>query len=378
MLPTLYKTSKTGKVQLWRTWTEGNIVVSEFGFQGGTIQREERTIYEGTNIGKKNERTCDEQAEFIAESNWKAQQNYKGYVTDLKKEKHTGIKRKPKGGPNCMKCKEYSPKLMLNIGYPCYAQPKIDGVMVMAEQDKLWATGGDEYVGFPLIYGDLRKILHKDEIINGELYLHGMPLKRISGIARKKKEIDYEAKNLLELWLFDAPVIGDYSLNDPFSVRFAELAKRVKGAGLERLKIVPTFRINSEAQLMQKHKDFVSNHFEGTIIRKIDMSFYQSKSSSDRSKEILKLKDFKDGEFRIIGVGEVEERNGLKMIGSFLCRTDDGKTFSVRPKGTVEDKVTWLLNPVSYMNKLLTVRYLQMWDGIPQIPVGHHIREAGE
>ena len=86
-LPKLFKTAKNGKVQVWEIWTEGNLIQICHGFANSSnLQYETIEIKEGTNIGKVNERTLDEQADFEAEARWKAQIDYKGYVTDLKDE----------------------------------------------------------------------------------------------------------------------------------------------------------------------------------------------------------------------------------------------------------------------------------------------------
>lgn len=344
--------------------------------KNGKKQLDQREISEGTNIGRSNERTCDEQAEFEAESKWKRQQNYKGYVTNLKLENKKELLRKGKDkGLAGMKATTFSDKLMKTIGFPCYVQPKLDGVYCVIENNKIFSFGGIEYVGFTNQINIIKRmgLLKDGESVAGELYCHGMALKEISGIARNTK--DFSKKHLLKVVIFDCITIDDFGLEDSYQDKMKVLKSRYTESNF--VQIIPTFLVNNKEQLDKKYRDFVLDHYEGLMVRKIDMSFYQSKSSSDRSKEILKVKDFKDEEFDILYPIEGKGRSS-GTVGSFKCRTKNGASFDCSIKGTQEYRAELLRTPSLWQGKKLKVRYLQMWDGVPQIPVGIHIRPEGE
>ena len=77
-LPTLYHTSKTGAIVQWNIWTEGAVIVREYGQMGGKMQVA-RTTATGKNIGRSNETAPDEQAILEAQAKW-TKQTDKGYV----------------------------------------------------------------------------------------------------------------------------------------------------------------------------------------------------------------------------------------------------------------------------------------------------------
>ena len=90
-----------------------------------------------------------------------------------------------------------------------------------------------------------------------------------------------------------------------------------------------------------------------------------------------------DKEFEIIG-GETEVVNEVVADGSitsknaivFTCKAENGKSFNVRPKGSVEQRVIWFNDLNKITGKNLTVRFFEYSeDGIPIFPVGIGIRD---
>lgn len=363
----LYRTSKTGKVLSWETWTEGNIIFTRHGQVDGQLQLDQKIIEEGTNIGRSNERTPDEQAEFLALAKWKHQKKYKGYVEDIRDEKRVGLKTCGDGGIVVMKATPYEEKLMDSIGFPCYVQPKLDGVRATCHSGKLFSSGGLEYHWFKDIIEEVNS-LGFHGILDGELYKHGMYLKDISGIARQSKQdkVNHEDKASLEYWIFDCPAIDheeDILLN--YSLRMKHIFKLFEGKGFKKIRIIPNYIVHNKEQLMQKYTEFVMEGYEGAIVRDMEMPFTQN-----RSKVMLKIKDFTDEEFPIIGVNEgVGEHKGI--ASSFTCLSKDGKEFGAGVLGTLAYRKELFENPHMWQGKQVTVRYLQYWDGKPQIAKAH-------
>jgi hypothetical protein len=83
-----------------------------------------------------------------------------------------------------------------------------------------------------------------------------------------------------------------------------------------------------------------------------------------RSKDLQKYKDFMDSEFEIVG-GKLA--TGLEEgCIVFRVKTEDGKEFEVKPKGTREMRREWARDMDNIVGKMLTVRYpLLSEDGIP-------------
>jgi DNA ligase-1 len=67
--------------------------------------------------------------------------------------------------------------------------------------------------------------------------------------------------------------------------------------------------------------------YEGAIIRQLGIGYEHKRSS-----QLLKMKDFLDSEFLVVGV---EEGRGKLQghCGAFACSTQEGKIFSVKMAG---------------------------------------------
>ncbi len=129
-LPILFGLSRIGKVKQWQAKVVENddhtaTIIVETGYVGGKIRPIPKIIKKGKNIGKANETTPYEQALSEAQSNWngKRDENYEIHQID----------------PN-----NYIPRLMLpmlakkpgkgKIVYPCYIEPKLNGVCNLGER----------------------------------------------------------------------------------------------------------------------------------------------------------------------------------------------------------------------------------------------------
>jgi DNA ligase-1 len=89
---------------------------------------------------------------------------------------------------------------------------------------------------------------------------------------------------------------------------------------------------------------------------------------------LQKYKEFFDKEFVIVGGHEGSGPDAGTVV--FEVKTKEGKVFSVRPKGTREERTEWLNDMKNIKGKELTVRYQNLSeDGIPIFPVGIAIRD---
>jgi DNA ligase-1 len=131
-----------------------------------------------------------------------------------------------------------------------------------------------------------------------------------------------------------------------------------------------TEECKTKAELKGFHDRFVAEGKEGLIIRN-KTGLYQLAA---RSKDLQKFKEFEDAEFTVVeytdGVGS---EKGLVI---WVCETEDKKKFSVRPRGTHEERAELFNDADSYVGKKLTVRYQELTeDGIPRFPVGIAFRD---
>jgi DNA ligase-1 len=80
-----------------------------------------------------------------------------------------------------------------------------------------------------------------------------------------------------------------------------------------------------------------------------------------------------EDEYRIIDFKEGEGRDAGAVI--WVCETADGKEFTARPRGTMEQRREWFNDGESYIGKNLTVVYQELTeDGKPRFPVGKALR----
>jgi ATP-dependent DNA ligase len=137
--------------------------------------------------------------------------------------------------------------------------------------------------------------------------------------------------------------------------------------------MVTTVECMDEAAVYEQHTEFVSEGYEGTMIRNPSMEYEIGK----RSYSLLKLKDFVDAEYRIVDV--IDGDGSDKGLAIFILETDAGNRFNCRPEGTQSNRAELYLSRKELVGKFLTVRYQELSrDGIPIFPVGVSIRVGGE
>ena len=121
--------------------------------------------------------------------------------------------------------------------------------------------------------------------------------------------------------------------------------------------------------MKEKHAEYVAAGYEGIMLRTRDGLYKHS-----RSVDLLKYKEFLDGEYEVVGA---EQGQGLEEgCVIWICRTAEGKTFHCRPRGTRESRSELFQKNEEYMGKHLTVRFQELTDeGIPRFPVGITFRD---
>jgi len=169
--------------------------------------------------------------------------------------------------------------------------------------------------------------------LDGEAYVHDMPLNKIGSLMRSKQERD---TSQLEFRIYDLFIMNNMSMIS--SERQALLVKIfviIERLGLTHLKPVENFPVSSGAELVALHDKFVSEGYEGAIIRK-DSGVYEFSINNHRSHDVLKYKKMQDAEFEIIGYDHGQGKDLGAVI--WRCRTNSNVTFSVVPNQKLEDR----------------------------------------
>ena len=156
----------------------------------------------------------------------------------------------------------------------------------------------------------------------------------------------------------------------PFSDRIQLAEDMVRLIGNPQIVIAPTYTVHDFEEALERHRQFTEAGYEGSILRNLDGRYLTGK----RTHDLLKLKDFIDAEFPIVGF---KEGNG-KFTGCaiFRCVTPEGLEFDVTPEGSLDKKRELFLTGNELIGKQLTVRFQNLSDtGIPIFPVGVTVRD---
>ena len=323
-------------------------------------QTSEPYFAEPTNVGRSNERNSEQQAEFE-------------YDAVIKKQKDKGFRAKGER-------KNVRPMPMLahkftdhkkKVEFPVYVQPKLNGMRMLFDGENGWSRGNKEVIPEVIQHLQYEDAKQYDFILDGELMLPNNVLLQESMKAIKKYRPELSPK--LVYWVYD--VVAD---NMTFGERNSIIDEMFGGDDIwetppVNFRRVPTYLCNNEAEVLKYHNQFVSEGYEGTMIRD-RLSKYEA---GKRSYSLLKLKDFVDAEYKIVDV--IDGDGSDKGLAIFVLETKNGDTFNCRPEGTQENRADLFKNRRKLIDKYLTVRYQELSkDGIPIFPVGVSIREWGE
>lgn len=372
-LPILYKKTSTGAIQQWTISTAGATIRTSHGQVDGVQQLTQDTVTQGKNIGKKNATTPEEQAEAEARAKWTKKREREGYVEDIERAK-LGETDAAGGIPPMLAQPIKVAKH--KIVYPADGQRKYNGNRCLAVIEDgvctLWTRKQKRLLGVPHIeaaYERMFKGIPGRYVVDGELYRHGWSLQKISGFARKAGT----KPGYLEIWhqIYDMP-----SSSVAWSERRASLEAAFSQRPVGPLRLTETFTIGSESYLKPVHDRFVSEGYEGLIIRNRAGKYEEGK----RSYDLIKYKEFEELEFEIIGFGE--GRGKFKGKAIFVCKTlvprdgAEAKEFECCAPGTMEERAEMFEQGDKLIGKHLTVKFFEWTDeGKPSHGSGLVVRD---
>lgn len=374
---TLYQKGARGETRMWRIWVTGRaeeggeaVIHREHGVLGGKMTGTRRVIRKGKNLGKANETTPLEQAVAEAKS-VAAKKAREGYSPE---QATRGELEADVVLP--MLAHDYH-KQKKGLVFPCYAQPKIDGVrMVTArlEDGSLCMTTrtGKTVHFMDHLRHSLDAVLGSSIVLDGELFTPDKTFEEITSIVRKsvRDHHDPEAAKTVAYYVFDA--FDKRKPTMPYTERM-KLVKDILGFDgcLPGVVIVPTYEVQNQEEANALHERFVGEGYEGTIYRTPSAPY----KIRLRSRDLLKRKDFQTDEYRIVGATEGDGKDVGTVIWVVETR-DTNERFNVRPRGTREQRAEWWEHREEFIHKMLTVRFQNLTEGgIPRFPVGLTIRD---
>ena len=371
MFPTLQGEATTGKAKVWSIRVvdrdDHGVIETSHGYLGGKIQTNEKVVSVGKNIGKKNETTPFQQAVSEARAAW-IKKKESGYAEADEEKSEEVVVTRGKGivddVPLPMLAHEYQ-KRGKGFGFPCFVQPKLDGTRAVGMPGKgLFSRLRKTFPHMEHILAEMAQ-LPAELILDGELYTSELTFQEIVGLVKKETLKPGDADKQLKIKYH----VYDLMNGRPFQERYAELERLFQSRRFQHLVLVPTMACASEVQMKEQHATFVTDGFEGIMLRCPTGAYKHS-----RSADLLKYKEFFDAEYEVVGFKEGEGQE--KGCVLWTCKTEDGKTFHCRPRGTREDRVELFHHGLEYVGKKLTVRFQELTDeGLPRFPVGIAFRD---
>jgi ATP-dependent DNA ligase len=401
-LPALFSLDKKGKIRLIMICVKGNIdssptvIITSAGLLDGKLRETSKLINSGKNIGKVNETSSYEQAESEAISMWnsKVDEGHKSSKMLIDKGKELGIiLKEPLVVPDAYKklsiryntSKEWHELPMLAEPYRkskgklktvLFAQPKLDGVRCLAKLDAdgevILLSRGGKFYKVAHLEAALKPLLTKYPrmILDGEIYKHGIALQLISGAVRKEMKDMFDNDAWLEYHIYDV------AANVEQHHRINKLASRLLEYNLDNnivsgpLKMVETTRLEQEdaQRIKGLHDVYIDQGYEGLILRQ----YHEPYMFGFRDRALIKVKEFKDEEFLIIGC---KVNDTLDIGTSFVFKLQnntDSQTFDARPTGTEAMKEFWYHNPSSWKDQYATVRFQER--SLGGLPIQAHVR----
>lgn len=317
------------------------------------------------NVGRSNETTPNQQAELEMASRVRKQLD-RGYVTD----EHDAIGAK---GPATNALGLILPVLatvyekikQASIDWlTAYVQPKLNGNRAMFNSGVLYSRGG-KAINLPHIINAIEKAGLSHLHLDGEIYLHGMPLQRINGLCRKL----VAESETLEYHIYDIAET-DKSFQKRFLERFGFLVEATNEC--DTLHIVETVKVDSHEDLLKTTVKWVKKGFEGSMLR-FGIHGYES---GKRSRHLGKVKNYTDAEAEVVGFEQREDNEiqGRESLIDFvwICRNPFGDgTFAVAAVGNWQEVHDQWATAKDQIGRQLNFKFFELSeDRIPQQPVG--------
>ena len=371
-LPTLYGKDTSGKTKQWSAaiFTNGSVAryTVEYGQVDGKLQTTSRDFTEGKNIGKKNETTPLQQCTNEIKKKWEDKKEKERY-SENEESDEVGTKIFP------MLAHIYDPKSKTKVKnpivYPCFVQPKLDGlrclIYLSGNNIVTQSRTGGIFTTMDHITSGLTKFFESwpNIILDGELYTNRYPFEELVGLIKRKHvdASDLPKMHQVHFHIYDIVSLQGYAERRHFILQ----NQRLFPATFE---IVKTEEATTVEDFKTKFTEYVQEGYEGIMLRNKKGPYV-----SNRSHDLQKYKEFEEDEFVIVGFREAEGRDSGTVI--WRCATKTGDEFDCRPVGSVEHRKDLFQNAQSNIGKLLTIKYQELSEkGIPRFLSGKSIRDG--
>lgn len=396
--PNFYSLDRKGKIRLYNVRADRSgevaLLVSSSGLLDGIQTEHSKWVNKGKNIGKSNETTPFGQAREEARSKCRERldEGYKtfarliqkvneleiGYISlgaketlDAVRKLFTRLNIKYNTNKNWDELPMLAQPLkkVKNLQWPYIEQPKLNGVRCKAKLKDgkvvLMSRGG-KYYYHEHIELELRAIFekHPDIILDGELYKHRVPLQEITACVKTENRDAFFDDSWLEYHVYDLwlPIALELEQTDRERLLTDIVLNSAMVHKNTSLHFVESMMVYNMEEAMIYHNEWVEDGYEGAILRSPDAVY----EPGFRTNSLIKIKEFEEEEFEIIGC-KVDEGKGIGKSFVWELRNDiNTEHFYARPRGTEAMKEHWFNHQLASRGKMVTVRFQERTkDGIP-------------
>jgi len=252
------------------------------------------------------------------------------------------------------------------IVYPVYIQPKLNGIRGIYNHGVFQSR--DEHLWKPDVLShivhELLACTNPDQILDGELYVHGWSLQKINGAVAVTRNAPDKLTPIVEYHIFDILHVND--MLRPFAERaqdLFDLQQRITLHKLKKVHVVPTTRMSLQSSEFA-YNNYRKLGYEGIMYRDGSKPYGHEQlcgNKDNRWTYLLKRKAWVDDEFVILDfkltVGEKGNR-GFQLT----CKTKEGRTFNVGSGLAHEEMEACEASPP--IGKLARVRYEMLSDDL--------------
>ena len=262
----------------------------------------------------------------------------------------------------CQLCYPFEEKRLAKWLPPYFVQPKLDGercrAIVTGPRVLLLSSTEEIITSVPHLNAHLANL--PDGEYDGELYVHGWTFEEIHSVVSRSVNL-HNVYDEMQFHVFDLVT------SEPFMSRLITLmALYVENA--PNVVKVETLMAHDFEDIMKARERFVSEGYEGIIIRHSDFPYERKRSTG-----VMKFKPKKRDAYQIIDAFEEIDKHGTPKgrLGGFVCLGDDGTQFCVGSGFNYEQRDAYWKNRDKIIGRFLMVEYqaLTPGRGCPRFPI---------
>jgi DNA ligase-1 len=254
-----------------------------------------------------------------------------------------------------------------------FVQPKLDGHRCLARNEdgqiRLYSRKGTLIETMGHIQEVLQHAIQPGETLDGELFVHGeITFQQIASAIRNSKKAGAVDPTRIQYHVYDAMLPG------PFGSRYSTALERLRRLPRDIIVPVKTLKVATPEEVMAFQADCLADGYEGAMLRHGTQAYQAGK----RSRDLLKVKTFRDAEFDIVAVAEGRGTHiGMAIFSCVVPGTN--APFDVLAPGSQEQIRELYDRRAALIGRKLTVKF-QEWTTttppVPRFPVAVRVHDA--